>query len=557
MVPPRSIAALLATNTPPTALDIPFIQSQVDELTLKISALLDAARKLEEQRTKYRAVLSAVRRVPAEILGEIFSMLLPLDLAPADRTAVMRLGLVCRDWRIALLGTLSVWSGLVLDACSCSRYGPHDVAVAHNDNYDGMIQWFSNARGSPKRFSYLVSSQLCYAHREGGNALYRCEADHPTVTRLLKQGPQLDQFTLQVAGPDCFRRWLHCVEGSPNTPDPASSNANTPWQSLRSFELLFISSEFHIWTNPRDPESSIFARLPPITSFRLDLPARISAFEDEDDPSVRHLNIPSSSLERLTSLHLKWDWGVRLLDLLAQCANLELCTIDLDSSTVVLEADADPEAAKWSASLVSLPLLREFRLHRGCIELLDYLEMPALRSMELELAVGELRTGHVTICITRLVERCGLSTTLQYLRVCGLRPDVVTTNVAFVYLPILSALQVLELDSPRIEVYQFGLPDLHQARFREYHMLPVLRHLRLLNLIRSEWTLSSEILYLMKRIRYQSCSITVSYSDGPAFSEEQLQSLVPAPNSQLLSVHVVPSFDSTDKGRKSKPVRRA
>ncbi|KAF6746289.1 hypothetical protein DFP72DRAFT_779359, partial [Ephemerocybe angulata] len=85
------------------------IQAHVEMLSNQLDDLFKHVRSLEEERTKYRAVLSAVRRLPTEILGEIFSLLFPRVLADEDRAYLVDLGLVCHRWREAVLHMRSLW----------------------------------------------------------------------------------------------------------------------------------------------------------------------------------------------------------------------------------------------------------------------------------------------------------------------------------------------------------------------------------------------------------------------------------------------------------------
>ncbi|KAF6746297.1 hypothetical protein DFP72DRAFT_779756, partial [Ephemerocybe angulata] len=84
-------------------------QRRVVGVTTRLDKLLGEVRLLEDKRKSYLAVLSAVRRIPLDVLGEIFTILFPVDLTIRDRVALLRLGHVCRSWRAALMQLRSVW----------------------------------------------------------------------------------------------------------------------------------------------------------------------------------------------------------------------------------------------------------------------------------------------------------------------------------------------------------------------------------------------------------------------------------------------------------------
>ncbi|KAJ7114031.1 hypothetical protein C8R44DRAFT_676471, partial [Mycena epipterygia] len=125
---------LLTTNEPPADPELTFIRSVVAKtgarlahLDGEILRLQDRLKKLEEERAPlaiYHAqnngILSPVRRLPPEVLGEIFSWTLP-----SARDALLRrrfdtknspwvLTYICGRWREVALSTPSLWSLVVI-----------------------------------------------------------------------------------------------------------------------------------------------------------------------------------------------------------------------------------------------------------------------------------------------------------------------------------------------------------------------------------------------------------------------------------------------------------
>ncbi|KAJ6550853.1 hypothetical protein DFH09DRAFT_1281234 [Mycena vulgaris] len=132
---------LLTTNTPPEGPELIFIRSVVAkadarlaDIENEISPLHDRLRELEEERvslSRYRAqnnaILSPLRRMPPEMLSEIFSWTLPSAVERLGRSksdlsdSPWLLTQISSRWRAVALSTPSLWSLFVLD-CESSFY---------------------------------------------------------------------------------------------------------------------------------------------------------------------------------------------------------------------------------------------------------------------------------------------------------------------------------------------------------------------------------------------------------------------------------------------------
>ena len=76
LTPPMStgvIDHLFANNTPPLPPEAQHIQNEIDGLTEAIAKLQVQLSKLQRRRQNYRVLLSPLRRIPPELLGEIFA----------------------------------------------------------------------------------------------------------------------------------------------------------------------------------------------------------------------------------------------------------------------------------------------------------------------------------------------------------------------------------------------------------------------------------------------------------------------------------------------------
>ncbi|KAJ7607857.1 hypothetical protein FB45DRAFT_763676, partial [Roridomyces roridus] len=140
---------LLNSNNPPQASELPLVQSATAEpsgwlvsVNEEISQLQERLVQLRKDRIalarrqrRHEAILSSIRRVPPEILGEIFSWTLPCTLREAlepedcdfDPTrSPWVLTHICSRWRAVAISIPSLWPFILLryDRISGDHY-PH------------------------------------------------------------------------------------------------------------------------------------------------------------------------------------------------------------------------------------------------------------------------------------------------------------------------------------------------------------------------------------------------------------------------------------------------
>ncbi|KAF7345144.1 F-box domain-containing protein [Mycena sanguinolenta] len=132
------LAQLSATNEPPRDAELSLIGSIVEKTSARLAALdteicrlKDRLEELEKERialsvyhAQNRRVLSPLRRLPPEILGEIFSWTLPSIHHPAFSTTSCPWGLtyICRTWRAVALSDPSLWSVIQIDFSAEEQY---------------------------------------------------------------------------------------------------------------------------------------------------------------------------------------------------------------------------------------------------------------------------------------------------------------------------------------------------------------------------------------------------------------------------------------------------
>ncbi|KAJ7269538.1 hypothetical protein C8J57DRAFT_1130567, partial [Mycena rebaudengoi] len=116
----------LACNDPPHPAQIAAVQGILNEKSLALSALeaqiVALESKLEDLRQnretlsseilEFGAILAPIRRLPPEIVGEIFLYFAPASPAQHIRlgSCPWKLGHICRLWRVIALSLGRLWS---------------------------------------------------------------------------------------------------------------------------------------------------------------------------------------------------------------------------------------------------------------------------------------------------------------------------------------------------------------------------------------------------------------------------------------------------------------
>ncbi|KAJ7649066.1 hypothetical protein DFH06DRAFT_996807, partial [Mycena polygramma] len=139
LTPPASLARLIESNAAPSGIESQLTMGYIGELETQVASLDEAMASISRRRTEllqsveaHKVVLSPIRRVPPEILGEIFSFIVHATFyfndinrvkLLASRHAPWLLARVCRHWSAVALATPSLWSMVSLDLASLGEHG--------------------------------------------------------------------------------------------------------------------------------------------------------------------------------------------------------------------------------------------------------------------------------------------------------------------------------------------------------------------------------------------------------------------------------------------------
>ncbi|KAJ7707329.1 hypothetical protein B0H17DRAFT_1000412, partial [Mycena rosella] len=117
-VPPPPYPEPFFSNIEPLESEIPTFRGALEDMERKIGAIDEEIERLRTRRTKFvefatvqKAVFSPLRRLPSEILSEIFLWCLEDEtwLPHIWRVQPWSISKVCRRWRETALSTPSLW----------------------------------------------------------------------------------------------------------------------------------------------------------------------------------------------------------------------------------------------------------------------------------------------------------------------------------------------------------------------------------------------------------------------------------------------------------------
>lgn len=360
---PLPLDILSRNNDSPTHHETLAVRAEIEEVELQRERILAELAIIQAQLShnttrleSLRPILAPIRRVPFEILGEIFLRIPTSQLRPGNhQKSVCKLSLVCKRWRDAARLTPRLWSHIWLNA-----ENPKLV-------FEAISAWTSRAGSIPKEIE--ISSSCCGGVQWGNFRSIRCAGlgkcffSKDIFPKLLKQTPGTwRSLSLNCPSPDCLRIFMLSLQATGLKPWD-----NTGWSSLRSFEVT--ASKWADWTSPSVvsalsliPESvtQIAIHLPPV--------ARQEAVPFATFAWVAPLNIPKVTMGNLTSLKVSSVAKAvlapsALFSTLQHCVNLKTLEVDLSGHPLLCHS-VDPRAAYFIEHGLSLPKLQHLRLRQ-------------------------------------------------------------------------------------------------------------------------------------------------------------------------------------------------
>lgn len=373
----RALCRLATTNTPPSAQDAAIILETVEEIDRKLTqkaALLavleDEIQELERERKFFKPMLSPIRRMPLEIMGEIFVQ--ALEQNSLRRTSLSRLCRVCKGWRDAAVSTPRLWQTTTLDLS------------AESPSYEAVSARINNARGLPRTLHIVLEECGTWsndrdncASSEGG----KCCLTETVLFEVLRR-VQLDKVTIRCPTPQCFRllfAYLHTVTRSVNGPPHPPS-----WDCIKSVSLFWQSWRDE-WENLQPKLLDVLPKS--LKDFQVVLPPITQCPEDV----IVEVNIAPIVLRRLTSINITSDWGSNcVFRMLRHCVNIESLTLNLERANFDWNLPHDAFVEEIMEHGLFLPKVRTVQIDGASafsLYNLQHLKMPALSEFRISFGV--------------------------------------------------------------------------------------------------------------------------------------------------------------------------
>lgn len=350
---------LLANNDPPSAPDLECVLRSIDNLKSEISDVsgrialwTSQLRELERRLNQHNGVASAIRRMPEEVLGQIF-VAYPFDVLGSrhSRQELVQLMLVCRGWRESALAAHRLWATVCVDGVDAARL-----------SYDKTAAWLTRAGDVPRTLAIRMlriedCASLCSAQFTFGPPCIL--STNKSLARLLSEGPSLQRLDMEIRHRRCLENFVKTL--------PRFNGRNVPHEGVKSLRLIVPSGE-------DDSDYTFLSSFPTLTDIRLG-----------ESKGIAALISTVGSLERLTvfylSLRHEGDPPYALFVALSNCKSLKELHISIPNSfSVVSTAGAIVSLRK--VTLLRVKLDRASHRSDG-LSIINHLELPALTAFEI------------------------------------------------------------------------------------------------------------------------------------------------------------------------------
>ncbi|KAJ7601180.1 hypothetical protein C8J56DRAFT_912353 [Mycena floridula] len=234
---PVNVPELLASSSIPTEAERAHLNQLLDASNAEISRLTAAIHKLVQERealeqnvASYKIILAPIRRLPEDMLREIFVHCLPANKAAATviTDAPLLLGRICHSWRELALSTPALWASIHVQF-------PYDVDLARAQRLcDEAQTWLARSGTCPLTIKVLEIGDNQPPGIDFIKFLTTKSTQWRSVEISATEGSMVPLLSLTKSDVPRLEKFIHTA--TRGTPIDARTQEENFWSALRILE---------------------------------------------------------------------------------------------------------------------------------------------------------------------------------------------------------------------------------------------------------------------------------------------------------------------------------
>ncbi|KAF7315971.1 F-box domain-containing protein [Mycena indigotica] len=355
-MPSSPYLAKLGTNYVPKDDELEHLAVVISKLGSDLQSLavdggdLDTQESYQQQFEANRALMSPLRRMPLDIIQEIFAWCLPMDenYRMNVDAAPLLLGRICSSWREIAYSTPLLWSKLHVEEPETYSYGGRKIQPTKpllaklRGRREATTEWLMRSGSCPLSISFACREQFADFERSILPALvpFTSRWEHISITATTEILPHIAHITAEEVP---LLKSLHLVEIFANN---RLGLVERPWELLAA---------------------------PNLTTLRM-----LMHFFDESLFTVQWANLVNLEISLVPTSQFDTPSSQRAFDVAARCPNLRVYTITLQN----FDDFTPPDSVLELAYLHTFHVLSVGGLH-SCVKdlLAGRLLLPKLRDL--------------------------------------------------------------------------------------------------------------------------------------------------------------------------------
>ena len=404
------------------------LSTQLEQLDEQYTQIQNEQASLLLSISKHRALISQVRKLPVDVLQEIFIACLPTthNAVMSKREPPILLTQICSYWRNIAHATPQLWKSIHI-AIPCNAPGMYAI---ESPNFQSMVQQVA-LRRSEAVLEWIKRSASCPLDI----SLNQWE-NTPSDGFYDSIMEYLIQFS---------ERWRDVSFSAPY--QALQLVAALPASKLPLLQSLFISCGRLHFSPVSAPLHLNDRQSLWITSGIMQAPKLREICLTQLNEDATQLPINWSQLTKFSLQGTSWGTSPpftvsRAHKILSSCRDLISCRLEIG-----VRPDSQPPFFDTNASIISLPFLTKFSIREGAdlASLFTLLRLPSLTTLEFQTAIWPTHDSNTNLTILLTRSQCTikhLTTDAQFFK----RQDFIT---CLRLCPLLESLSIRQSISPR------------------------------------------------------------------------------------------------------------